>query len=36
MPEKWPGLSAAVRMVMAPPCDENGQHVGAGVASVSS
>lgn len=25
MPEKWPGLSAAVRMVMAPPCNRNGQ-----------
>lgn len=21
MPEKWPGLSAAVRMAMAPPCN---------------
>ena len=30
MPEKWPGLSAAVRMEIAPPCGKRGRVVGVG------
>ena len=31
MPEKWPGLSAAVRMQIAPPCGKRGHMLGGGV-----
>lgn len=30
MPEKWPGLSAAVRMQIAPPCGKRGHMLGGG------
>lgn len=30
MPEKWPGLSAAVRMQIAPPCGKRGHVLGGG------